>query len=90
MSLLEEVALKCEHYYVYHHTLFCGQKQRVGEHSTELVLEGDVPSAINPPTGCPFHTRCSQCMDICSKKKPKPREIEPGHFVACHLADKEA
>ena len=63
---------------------------RVGEHSTELVLEGDVPSAINPPTGCPFHTRCSQCMDICAKKKPKPREIEPGHFVACHLADKEA
>ena len=63
---------------------------RVGEHSTELVLEGDVPSAINPPAGCPFHTRCSQCMDVCSKKKPKPREIEPGHFVACHLADKEA
>ena len=63
---------------------------RVGEHSTELVLEGDVPSAINPPTGCPFHTRCSHCMDICTKQKPKPQEKEPGHFVACHLADKEA
>ncbi len=55
------------------------------EHSTESVLEGDVPSAMNPPKGCPFHTRCSKCMDICMKEKPPIVEQEPGHFVACHL-----
>lgn len=55
------------------------------EHSTESVLEGDVPSAIAPPSGCPFHTRCSHCMDICTREKPPIVECEPGHFVACHL-----
>ncbi|MEA4956092.1 MAG: oligopeptide/dipeptide ABC transporter ATP-binding protein [Pseudoflavonifractor sp.] len=59
------------------------------EHSTESVLEGDVPSAMTPPSGCPFHTRCSRCMDICSLEKPLMKEWEPGHFVACHLYDKE-
>ena len=57
------------------------------EHSTESVLEGDVPSAMNPPKGCPFHTRCSKCMDICTKEKPPIVEQEPGHFIACHLYD---
>lgn len=57
------------------------------EHSTESVLEGDVPSAMNPPKGCPFHTRCSQCMEICGREKPPVVEVEPGHFVACHLFD---
>ena len=61
---------------------------RVGqEHSTESVLEGDVPSAMNPPKGCPFHTRCSRCMEICAHEKPPVVEVEPGHFVACHLFD---
>lgn len=59
------------------------------EHSTESVLEGDVPSAMNPPKGCPFHTRCSKCMDICTREKPLVVEQEPGHFVACHLYTKE-
>ena len=59
------------------------------EHSTESVLEGDVPSAMNPPKGCPFHTRCSHCMEICSQEKPPIVEKEPGHFVACHLFDKK-
>ena len=59
------------------------------EHSTESVLEGDVPSAMNPPKGCPFHTRCSKCMDICTREKPPIVEQEPGHFVACHLYDKK-
>ena len=59
------------------------------EHSTESVLEGDVPSAMNPPKGCPFHTRCSKCMDICTQEKPPIVEQEPGHFVACHLYDKK-
>ena len=59
------------------------------EHSTESVLEGDVPSAMHPPKGCPFHTRCSKCMDICTREKPPIVEQEPGHFVACHLYDKK-
>ena len=59
------------------------------EHSTESVLEGDVPSAMNPPKGCPFHTRCSKCMEICTQEKPPIVEQEPGHFVACHLYDKQ-
>ena len=58
------------------------------EHSTESVLEGDVPSAMNPPKGCPFHTRCSKCMEVCTREKPQLVEQTPGHFVACHLYKK--
>ncbi len=58
------------------------------EHSTESVLEGDVPSAMHPPKGCPFHTRCDRCMEVCAQEKPPVVEVEPGHFVACHLYDK--
>ncbi len=50
-----------------------------------IILEGSIPSPANPPKGCKFHTRCSQCMEICSKETPEFREVEPGHFVACHL-----
>lgn len=53
----------------------------------ETVLEGEVPSAINPPKGCPFHTRCPKCMDICKKSRPALKEIEKDHLVACHLYD---
>ncbi|HPE15479.1 MAG TPA: ATP-binding cassette domain-containing protein [Oscillospiraceae bacterium] len=53
----------------------------------ENVLEGEVPSAVNPPKGCPFHTRCGSCMEICRKVRPVLREAAPGHFVACHLYD---
>ena len=52
------------------------------------VLQGEVPSAINPPSGCPFHTRCKKCMEICKREKPKYVEAMPNHFVACHLYDK--
>ena len=51
------------------------------------MLTGEVPSPINPPSGCPFHTRCDQCMEICSKERPEYREVLPEHFVACHLYD---
>lgn len=48
-------------------------------------LEGDVPSPINKPKGCPFSSRCPQACAKCSESVPQLREVEPGHFVACHL-----
>lgn len=50
-----------------------------------IVLQGDVPSPANPPTGCPFHPRCPMAMEECSKIKPQLKEVKPGHQVACHL-----
>ena len=55
------------------------------------VLEGDIPSPVNPPQGCKFHTRCAHCTEICKHAVPEWREMAPGHFVACHhpLGEKE-
>jgi oligopeptide/dipeptide ABC transporter ATP-binding protein len=50
-----------------------------------IILKGDVPSPLNPPTGCPFHPRCPMAMDECSKLKPVLKEVKPSHRVACHL-----
>ena len=50
-----------------------------------ILLEGDVPSPINPPPGCHFHTRCRYAIPECSEMVPEWREVKPGHFVACHL-----
>ncbi|MFT5176390.1 MAG: oligopeptide/dipeptide ABC transporter ATP-binding protein, partial [Gammaproteobacteria bacterium] len=50
-----------------------------------LILRGDVPSPINPPSGCRFHTRCPHVRDECRTIEPKFNEISPGHWVACHL-----
>ncbi|MEG6616538.1 dipeptide ABC transporter ATP-binding protein [Peptococcaceae bacterium 1198_IL3148] len=49
-----------------------------------IILEGDVPSPVNPPSGCRFHTRCFKCMDICKQQQPEYKEVKPGHWVACH------
>ena len=54
-----------------------------------VILKGDIPSPVNPPAGCKFHTRCEKCMEICKKVTPEYREVEPGHFCACHLYDEE-
>ncbi len=51
------------------------------------TIEGDIPSAVRPPKGCRFHTRCKYCMDICKQFEPELKEVEKGHFVACHLMD---
>jgi len=50
-----------------------------------VILTGDIPSPVNPPKGCKFHTRCDKCMEICKSIPPKYREVEDGHFCACHL-----
>ncbi len=55
------------------------------------ILEGDIPSPVNPPKGCKFHTRCKYCTEICTQVVPAWEEVRPNHFVACHhkLAEKE-
>jgi len=53
--------------------------------SKRIILKGDVPSPINPPSGCRFHTRCPYAVARCSAEEPAIREIAPGHHVACHL-----
>ncbi len=50
-----------------------------------IILKGDVPSPINPPSGCRFHTRCYMAVEECSKIEPQLREVKPDHYVACHL-----
>ncbi|HIB11847.1 MAG TPA: ATP-binding cassette domain-containing protein [Dehalococcoidia bacterium] len=51
----------------------------------EIVLTGEVPSPINPPSGCRFHPRCPFAMDKCSEEVPVEKEVAPGHLVSCHL-----
>jgi len=51
---------------------------------TKVVIKGEVPSAVNPPPGCRFHTRCPYTMPVCSKKEPELIEIEEGRYLACH------
>ncbi len=62
-------------------------KRDPSEVKERIRLEGDVPDPANPPKGCPFHERCSQCMQICREQLPATRELEPNHKVACHLYD---
>ncbi|NLD98090.1 MAG: ATP-binding cassette domain-containing protein [Synergistaceae bacterium] len=59
---------------------------RVGQKRDRLILEGDVPSPIEPPEGCRFQGRCFYRQDICKEKTPELRELEPGRSVACHFA----
>ena len=53
-----------------------------------IVLQGSIPSPANPPAGCKFHTRCPYATERCKTEAPKQREVEPGHYVVCHLYEK--
>ena len=52
-----------------------------------IILKGDVPSPMNPPSGCPFHTRCPQAEEICKSKVPELKRTGPNHWAACHLVE---
>lgn len=54
-----------------------------------IILEGSIPSPANPPKGCKFHTRCSECMEMCKYCAPEYREVKEDHFTACHLYNSE-
>ncbi|MEC5424486.1 ATP-binding cassette domain-containing protein [Virgibacillus sp. C22-A2] len=59
----------------------------IEESRERIILEGDLPSPINPPSGCVFRTRCPMAMEVCSLKNPTWQEVEQDHYVACHLYD---
>lgn len=83
VELGESGALSRRPLHPYTQALFSAALAAEGE-GEQALLSGDPPSPANPPSGCPFHTRCPECMERCKAEKPVLREIEPGRFCACH------
>ena len=86
MADSEEMVRHCEHPYT-KALLSAVPVARVGEKAERILLTGDVPSPLNPPSGCRFHPRCGQCMPICREQVPELMALpgRPDHFCACHL-----
>lgn len=77
-------------YHPYTEALLSAIPQVDAEITTQRIhLEGEVPSPSNPPTGCTFHTRCPKACERCKQEVPELKEIENGHFVACHLYENQ-
>lgn len=60
---------------------------KVARANKRIVLSGDIPSPLNSPSGCPFRTRCKYAQKRCSESMPEFKEVSPGHFLACHIAN---